>query len=690
MKDEKVSNMQGDVQSYKQVSGRSSRSGSSFLPTLGKKRFSGGKGGVGVGAAASGARSSASSPARSGRKSALRRSPIGVAQPGFRDLFAPFAASPGPSGILPGFRTGKSTPFWKRKLAVTRGQDAMIRRRGLDPKNRSQEGPPTARVPIAARQGVRDATIDEMQRVRPSIRHFTYFYDAQSQKLDAFSMDYWKLLFGTIPRQKLNQGAYGAAFKIQLTPYAYAIMSRLYRKLNNVVSRKFPPIGSWVVVKLAKNSYDDWGAFFDENLREAIVSKYLSNSCQDVACFGRKICGSNIIAPFYFAGSDSRVGDAWITIMGLGPNRQLDVYVKKRQVNARLFLLVERAVVLMWSLGIIHCDLHTGNVLVDHVNKKVRIVDWGQSTILPDDLRRYIIQKVDSGFLANHLASDLWTEQGTGAPYPILQYANSIVNQRRFPWYNSDFKLVQLLWDSLSPRERKKVAIEKARIWGCRGAGAGMVYKRGLEGQLQKMMVAAGIRGGAAGGLGRRSKQRQLVLPPSQSARGQLAQSGQFHAPASGYMGSPGKRAFWEPPARTPSPTASIAQRPPMTPRGSVSPQLTLRQSQQRRASASVAQLPQRASAFSPSPSSKRKLAASAATIKRMMPSLGRRTPSPQMQLALRQSSQPRGSVTQQRQLTLRQSPPRSASAAQRASAFSPSPSSKRKLAASAAIKRMM
>lgn len=94
---------------------------------------------------------------------------------------------------------------------------------------------------------------------------------------------------------------------------------------------------------------------------------------------------------------------------------------------------VEAAVTALWKIGIVHADMHQGNVLV-LPNGNVAIIDFGMAEVLPSHIRESL-QPGDT-------SEQMWRK--------IRGYVDSRKKAQGYDWYNPNGKLLQVVYHKAS------------------------------------------------------------------------------------------------------------------------------------------------------------------------------------------------------------------------------------------------
>jgi len=323
-----------------------------------------------------------------------------------------------------------------------------------------------------------------------------------------------RLGLGGIKFAVLGAGAYGVTVATRVTPVLLFRLSALSRRLRNVINTgRTPPLGSVVVLKFGFNEsrrMKGFKEFIAASIRESKVHYHVSTSCAKISCFERKVCGGDLAATMYFAGSDNYNG-VWITVMEKAPGAPLASYLKKKKMTPRLYLLLERSLALLLYKGVVHADMHQGNIMLGK-GGRVTMIDWGFAIMLHPQTRQRVRSFIDGGGLKQHSLGDMYSILG------LRDYAIRVLNSRDYQnvkgaktrQLNLDYRLLNDEWSSMSSKQRLATVRLRKRMWNCGGKLAGRVgsvKKQGLAGVGQKLGQHFLGRGGKYGGvIGRKIK----------------------------------------------------------------------------------------------------------------------------------------------------------------------------------------
>lgn len=280
--------------------------------------------------------------------------------------------------------------------------------------------------------------------------------------------------------QRIGKGANGTAYRVPLTPTNIASMRDFYKAAPCLIDgRGMPTRGiSAVVVKIEAFNYDRerYPRYLARVARETSVHSYLSNpsTCTTLRVHGRstRFCTADVVPPFYFAGTVAEK-PYWVTFMGLvdgvelsdtmrGPglargwtqkvsrtDPTLKYYFHPRygsqierpqeyvRPTEKMFRSIEKAVATLYVNGVVHGDLHHGNIMVSP-RGRVTILDFGFATMIPPDLLPGVRSAVSDGDV-----DGAWYKTGLG------EYVDWVLKTRGFEWYNPNAKVLRNLWSRI-------------------------------------------------------------------------------------------------------------------------------------------------------------------------------------------------------------------------------------------------
>ncbi len=188
-------------------------------------------------------------------------------------------------------------------------------------------------------------------------------------------------------RTAQGEGSFGMVAVYRAEPAVLARLDELRREAKghgNFVaadapgvrsSRARPPPGSLVAVKVQSLSEPGSVRKLSALLREPAVHAYLSTSKCRRAPDGHTWCASDVVPRLYWHGQIRNVG---ITVMeGVAGGSLWREPHKDKFARA-----LENAALTLWAYGVIHNDLHLGNVMVDGAGG-LKIIDFGYAAYAP-------------------------------------------------------------------------------------------------------------------------------------------------------------------------------------------------------------------------------------------------------------------------------------------------------------------
>lgn len=208
----------------------------------------------------------------------------------------------------------------------------------------------------------------------------------------------------------IGKGLWGVVYKVPT--HARARLKAFKKTLTNVVSSDMPlPKSTPLVIKIAKiRPAEKRDSFIQRNVRE--------NACH----LKVQRAAPSIVPTLYFAGS---TGELYITVMEYIEGQLLFDVVKQYngRIPKQLYDALHAAVVTMWKIGVVHCDLHYKNIIVQLTPQglyTVKLLDFGYAVELNTN---FIKPYLDKGDIA-------------GAWSVIKVYIDHVQKKRGFSRYN--------------------------------------------------------------------------------------------------------------------------------------------------------------------------------------------------------------------------------------------------------------
>ena len=200
------------------------------------------------------------------------------------------------------------------------------------------------------------------------------------------------------PMRLIAAGSYGVVYAVPssspfLTHLNHVVGYKIQNSSNlktNLMLTEAARDEDELIVKMSQvrdvqgdNAYDYFNGFVRENVVHiALYHKFWAGAV-----------GADVVPKFYFSGArQSEDGTMWyITVMEKAPGQTLRALLAQRgdgRLSAKEYVLVERAVVKMWLLGVVHADLHMSNIMFEPNGGIVTVLDFGFAVPLPEDVIR--------------------------------------------------------------------------------------------------------------------------------------------------------------------------------------------------------------------------------------------------------------------------------------------------------------
>lgn len=282
---------------------------------------------------------------------------------------------------------------------------------------------------------------------------------------------YIRSRLGSAAKPLGTNGNNSFVFKVDVAnPQNRHNVQNLLRGLSNQVEASAPlPAAGAVLIKVnLPDRSSTWLHYIKSSLHEAGVHSYLANPtrCTELHC-GTKVCTAPVVPKLYGAGADTAEG-VFVTVMELVQGPTLNTYLKDRnqKLDAKTFVLIEKAIASLWMAGVAHADFHSSNVIITPTGQ-VKIIDFGMAVVLPKERRqkvRSILARVPH--IGGTLANAAWYARNT-----LDDYVETIMATRyhKLPFFNPDGKQLRALFNKVSAKDRMLIPRLRAAAWGCSG-----------------------------------------------------------------------------------------------------------------------------------------------------------------------------------------------------------------------------
>ena len=276
---------------------------------------------------------------------------------------------------------------------------------------------------------------------------------------------------------RLGRGSYGSVYSVRVTAEVRRVLREIRDAASSVVRGELPPVGATVAVKLAI-FYDpklrkDTKLFLQRNVLEAATHDWLLER-PPVAVEGcsRPLHARDHLPRLYFAGlaRSDEGGAMFVTVM----DRVQGASTTCGALDARAYVALERAVCSLWVNGVMHDDLHCGNVLYDARHGAAKIIDLGLATTLPTPLVPRIVKELGAAIARDVPSLGEMFRKGRGAS-AVQRYVNrAMLTREGMTVYFADYlMLLRHFFNRLSASQKKAVPQLRRAAWGFGGAGGG-------------------------------------------------------------------------------------------------------------------------------------------------------------------------------------------------------------------------
>jgi hypothetical protein len=256
--------------------------------------------------------------------------------------------------------------------------------------------------------------------------------------------------FGMYPAA-IGKGSYGTVFRGELrNPTSFRTFSKSSGFVHRTGSADDLREGDDLAIKIqVVRSASELG----DLERESRVHQHVTKFSRDLA------------PVFHVAGF---VPENWtyVTVTSLVKGGSL-CPVAERRLTATGFRKIEKAVMNLWGIGVLHGDLHCKNIMIDS-GGNVKIIDFGRAVMIPKNMRpKKISEALDRGFQTRLQG------YGNDAVRKRVQRGNSnyFVIDKKDGWkvlddkfqYSDDVQALRVLWKKLPDSEKKKFEVRIER-----------------------------------------------------------------------------------------------------------------------------------------------------------------------------------------------------------------------------------
>lgn len=248
--------------------------------------------------------------------------------------------------------------------------------------------------------------------------------------------------------KKVGGGANGVIYRTTITPG----LQEMAKSLRFGISPRLPEYGTEVLIKVSevpsnpKNQnyaleYQEW---LEDNLGELGIHNYLLQCGCTRLGSEYETCVSDFIPPLY-AGGRVQFGRTpyFMTIMGHVPG----AHPHSGPLTQEMYLGIEKAACSMWVNGVLHSDLHTGNILWDARRRRPYIIDFGLGVLVPDQLKREIRKQVRGAINAGvRSLGEIFRPDSDWFVDGLIKHVDGIMMHRRYKKYHSNMSSMLFMY----------------------------------------------------------------------------------------------------------------------------------------------------------------------------------------------------------------------------------------------------
>lgn len=183
----------------------------------------------------------------------------------------------------------------------------------------------------------------------------------------------------------IGSGTYGDVYAVVLDKERRKLIKTLFDSLKNLTYFESISGKSHLVLKIEKLDrmipLDKAEVF--RLAGEAFVQNYVRAS------------GGAAPAVFF---SGTLANRFHVIAMQCAKGETLESFIRRRQyIPPAVYAKIDNAVASMLRSGVVHSDLHGGNILIDPATYSVKIIDFGFATIIPPELHASVLKILDDG-----------------------------------------------------------------------------------------------------------------------------------------------------------------------------------------------------------------------------------------------------------------------------------------------------
>lgn len=266
----------------------------------------------------------------------------------------------------------------------------------------------------------------------------------------------------------VGQGSFGKVLVVDVTPDTRQVLGEIRDGCESVVRGDLPPPGDWVAIKLAVwDPRQPFAEFREENVREAATHSWLLDRPPvTVPGCGRKLLARTHLPRLYFAGLLKVGGREAVFVTVMEEVRGATMW--NTPITLDKYLAVEAAACSLWANGVMHADLHPGNVMWDDEKDEAIIIDLGFATLLPATHTQTIVRALAMA-VATGVSSLGAIFRANGPAADVQRYVNGVLLGRGRKLYWADYlTMLRAYFNKLGKKDKADVPFARKLAWQMR------------------------------------------------------------------------------------------------------------------------------------------------------------------------------------------------------------------------------